>query len=171
MTWLCLCLTMLQAHAINKGPNILLKEGVSKLVDFQKSGKTSDRTATMNFIETEISPYFDFNYMAKWSAGRAYNRLNDKTKAQMAAKIKSMLLKSLAKNLTVYSKRQIRFFRPRMGRGEVKISLWIAKPGSYPTKLGFRFYLSENGWKIFDVSANGSSAVVYYRKYFRQMLR
>ncbi|MEW8429523.1 MAG: ABC transporter substrate-binding protein [Candidatus Thiodiazotropha sp.] len=32
--------------------------------------------------------------------------------------------------------------------------------------MDFRFYRSEAGWKVFDVSANGNSAVAYYRRHF-----
>ena len=44
------------------------------------------------------------------------------------------------------------------------------QPTGIPTKLEFRFYKSTDGWKIFDVKAEGNSAVVYYRKQFREML-
>ncbi|MCB1882186.1 MAG: ABC transporter substrate-binding protein, partial [Gammaproteobacteria bacterium] len=42
---------------------------------------------------------------------------------------------------------------------------------AYPARLDFRFYLAEDGWKVFDVAANGSSAVMHYRQQFRQMMR
>ena len=45
------------------------------------------------------------------------------------------------------------------------------QPHGIPTKLDFRFYKSKDGWKIFDVKAAGNSAVVYYRKMFREMYR
>jgi phospholipid transport system substrate-binding protein len=42
----------------------------------------------------------------------------------------------------------------------------ILRAGAYPTRIDFRFYRGESGWKIFDVSANGSSALAFYRQYF-----
>ena len=44
----------------------------------------------------------------------------------------------------------------------------ISKQNGYPVKLEFRFYKGAQGWKIFDVVANRTSAVVYYRRYFNQ---
>ncbi|RKZ36806.1 MAG: ABC transporter substrate-binding protein, partial [Gammaproteobacteria bacterium] len=35
----------------------------------------------------------------------------------------------------------------------------------------FRFYRSPRGWRIFDVSANGASAVTFYRQYFSRQVR
>ncbi len=40
-----------------------------------------------------------------------------------------------------------------------------------PSELDFRLYRGNDGWKVFDVVANGSSAVVYYRDYFRNAFR
>ena len=37
------------------------------------------------------------------------------------------------------------------------------------SRLNFRFYWNDQGWRIFDVSANGASAVAYYRSYFGEM--
>jgi ABC-type transporter MlaC component len=31
-------------------------------------------------------------------------------------------------------------------------------------KLTFRFHPTDNGWKVYDVSSNNNSAVMYYRK-------
>ena len=43
--------------------------------------------------------------------------------------------------------------------------------GGYPAELDFRLYRGTDGWKVFDVVANGSSALVYYRDYFRNSMR
>ena len=46
----------------------------------------------------------------------------------------------------------------------------ISGPRGYPTRLDFRFYKANNGWKVFDVMANGQSAVIHYRRQFRQTM-
>ena len=40
----------------------------------------------------------------------------------------------------------------------------------FAARLEFRFYWSGTAWRIFDVAANGASAVAYYRRYFRDVL-
>ena len=37
--------------------------------------------------------------------------------------------------------------------------------------LEFRWYWNDGGWKIFDVSANGASALLFYRGYFSALIR
>ena len=36
-------------------------------------------------------------------------------------------------------------------------------PGSYPARLDFRLYRNGDDWLVYDVSANGQSAIVHYR--------
>ena len=45
----------------------------------------------------------------------------------------------------------------------MSVSVGILRPSSYPSKLDFRMYRSDDGWKVYDVVANGRSASAYYR--------
>jgi len=153
-------------------PPALLKEGIGKLTTFIKSGKAASREQAMDYLKHEISPYFDFTYMTRWAAGPAWRRMDPGQRARMQAQLTQSFLITLAQKLTSYSNQPIRYFTPRGRSGEeVTVSAWIMQPSGYPTKLDFRFYPGKSGWKIFDVKANGTSAVVYYRKQFRDNLR
>jgi phospholipid transport system substrate-binding protein len=46
----------------------------------------------------------------------------------------------------------------------------ILQASGYPANLDFRFYRGKTGWKVFDVAANGSSALTYYRQYFARKM-
>jgi phospholipid transport system substrate-binding protein len=46
----------------------------------------------------------------------------------------------------------------------------ILQASGYPASIDFRFYQSNEGWKIFDVTANGNSALAYYRQYFNRQM-
>jgi phospholipid transport system substrate-binding protein len=92
-------------------------------------------------------------------------------RATMQQQLTTSFLNTLAQKLNTYSNQPIRYFTPRgQGRDDVSVRAWIMQPTGIPTKLEFRFYKSKDGWKIFDVKAEGNSAVVYYRKQFREML-
>jgi phospholipid transport system substrate-binding protein len=45
----------------------------------------------------------------------------------------------------------------------VNVTVGILQPGNYPSKLEFRMYRGKDGWKVYDVVANGRSAVAFYR--------
>jgi phospholipid transport system substrate-binding protein len=153
-------------------PAALLKEGVTKLTSFIRTGGGQDRAQAIAYLEKEIAPYFDFAYMTRWAAGPAWREMNPSQRAEMQQTLTSSFLTTLAQKLTTYTNQPIRYFTPRgHGKDEVTVSAWITQPVGYPTKLDFRFYKARDGWKVFDVKADGNSAVVYYRDQFRNMYR
>ncbi|MGB5306523.1 MAG: ABC transporter substrate-binding protein [Gammaproteobacteria bacterium] len=160
------------AQAPAATPAAILKEGVNKLTAYIRSGQ-QNRKQALGYLERDIAPYFDFAYMTRLAAGPQWRRMNQQQRTAMQRELTRAFLNTLAQNLTSYSNQSIRFFTPRgqQRRGEVTVSAWIVQPDGPPTKLDFRFYKSKSGWKIFDVTAAGNSAVVYYRDYFKRMQR
>lgn len=154
------------------GPGEVLREGMTKLLKFLRQSQQSDPRAVAAFLESEIAPYFDFDYMADWAAGPMKRYMNEQQKQELGQKVKQMLLGTLAKRLGSYNNQDVRFYRPRAaGRNEVKARVSILQAGGYPANIDFRFYRSESGWKVFDVAANGNSALAYYRQHFMNEMR
>lgn len=153
-------------------PALILKTGIRKLTTFLGSGGGQDRERAMAFLDTEVAPYFDFEYMTRWAAGPAWRRMEPEQRAVFQKYLATSFIATLAQKLGSYTNQPVRYFTPRgQGNNDVSVSAWIMQPNGYPTKLEFRFYKSAAGWKIFDVKAAGRSAVVYYRNQFRQMYR
>ena len=156
----------------NSEPAATLKAGINKLTTFLKSGGAQDRVKAMAFLKTEVTPYFDFEYMTRWAAGPAWRRMGPEQRAMLQEKLTVSFMTTLAQKLITYTNQPIRYFTHRgQNRNDVSVNAWIMQLNGHPTKLEFRFYKTEGGWKIFDVKAAGSSAVVYYRNRFRHMLR
>ena len=153
-------------------PGTIVRTGVEKLTRFIRSGRGQDRAQAMAFLETEVAPYFDFKYMTRWAAGPAWRSMSPEQRARMQSQLTKAFMTTLVQKLTSYTNQPIRYFTPRgQGSNDVSVSAWIMQPKGIPTKLDFRFYRGEDGWKIFDVKAAGNSAVVYYRNMFRRMHR
>ncbi|MEW8029283.1 MAG: ABC transporter substrate-binding protein [Candidatus Thiodiazotropha sp.] len=154
------------------GPDTLLREGMTKLLRFLRTSDSPQPQQISAFLEREVAPYFDFVYMAGWAAGPMNRHMNDQQRHELAQKIKGMLLGTLGKRLSSYDNQEVRFFRPRrVGDNEVKVRVGILRAGGYPASLDFRFYRGDAGWKVFDVSANGNSALAYYRRHFANQSR
>ena len=155
------------------GPALILSQGLKKLLAFAGSGRQAGRPQIEAFLEREIVPYFDFAYMARWAAGeRMWQRMGEQRQAELEAHIKQDFLATLATRLTAFGDQQVRLSRTRsLSANEVVVSVTILNPQAYPAKLNFRFYRAPEGWKVFDVSANGNSAVMHYRNQFRRMMR
>jgi phospholipid transport system substrate-binding protein len=153
-------------------PAAIVKSGITKLTTFIQGGGAQNRAQARMFLETEVAPYFDFAYMTRWAAGPAWRSMSPEQRASMQNQLTKAFMTTLVQKLTTYTNQPIRYFTPRgQGSNDVSVSAWIMQPNGIPTKLDFRFYKGKNGWKIFDVKAAGNSAVVYYRKMFRQMYR
>lgn len=142
-----------------------LREGMDKLTAFLDREETPNKLQLAAFLDGTIAPYFDFDYMAKWVAGRGYPAMSTEQRAALAASLEARFLGTLAGKLAKFKGQQVRLFRPRRGpRGAVSVPVGILRPGGYPSKLEFRMYRADDGWKVYDVMANGRSAVAYYRQ-------
>ncbi len=154
------------------GPGQILRQGMTKLLKFMRQEQRPSQQQIAMFVEKEIAPYFDFDYMTQWVAGPVNRYMTDQERVEMANNVKSMLLGTLTKRLTDYDNQDVRFYRPRRaGQNEVKVRIGILQAGGYPANVDFRFYHGAEGWKVFDVSANGSSALTYYRQHFSRQFR
>jgi phospholipid transport system substrate-binding protein len=87
--------------------------------------------------------------------------------ANVVQQIEQDFLGTLTRHLASFDNQKIRYFRPRHGRGNrAMVTVGITNPGTYPTRLDFRLYRQGGDWKVYDVVANGNSAVNYYRQKF-----
>lgn len=146
-----------------------LREGMDKMLAFVGAEDKPNKLQVAAFLDKEIAPYFDFQHMAKWVAGPRYTAMNEEQREAMAAALEARFLSALTGKLAGYEGQQIRFLRPRLSpRGTVSVSVGILRPGAYPSKLDFRMYRGGDGWKVYDVVANGRSAVAYYRTQFNR---
>jgi ABC-type transporter MlaC component len=153
-----------------QGPRALLRNAVERLRLFMAQSDSADEMKMAVFLETEITPLFDFAYMTQWAAGRRFAALSDAEKYAMEGEIKRLFLSALAKGLGgSYADSRLQITRARpVSNKEVQVDMRVLRRNGPPTPMKFRFYLSENGWKIFDVIAFNSSAVMYFRSHFAQ---
>jgi len=154
-------------------PQVLVHQGVAKLRKFLAQGKGRDNSALSAFVASEIAPYFDFDYMTKWALGPAWRSMPAHARTQAASRLQGHFLKSLAQKVG-----DARFTRVNIGRSyrgnsrnELIVPLTVYRQRGPATRLNFRFYRAKSGWKVFDISANGQSAVVFYRGYFRRIMQ
>ena len=153
-----------------EGPAEILNRGLQTLIAFVGAQERPDERQIARFLEQRIVPHFDFMYMARWAAGKAWRRMNQQQRVKMESELKKNFLGALTRRLTAYGGQQVRILRSRRGRGnEMTVGVAVQNPRGYPARLDFRFYRADDGWKVFDVSANGSSALVHYRNHFRKV--
>jgi phospholipid transport system substrate-binding protein len=117
------------------------------------------------FVEGEIAGYFDFEAMARLALGPRYQRMSEAQRADLVQQIEQDFLQTLTRRLARFDDPSVRYFRPRRGYGNrAMVTVGLSNPGGYPARLDFRLYQGTDGWKVYDVAANGNSAVAYYRQ-------
>jgi phospholipid transport system substrate-binding protein len=159
-----------------QGPESIVREGIGKLQAFVAGGGGVEPQKALGFIQEEIAPYFDFGYMAEWTAGGYWSQMSDEAKAQLVDRLRDRFLRALAHHVGAYTTPEVRVgsLRPGSSPGEVMVPT-LVKPrygrAGPAMRLSFRFYRGAEGWKIFDVTANNQSAVMYYRQEFAERMR
>ena len=151
-------------------PAVAVRAGMDKLMGFLGGGEKPGAEALAQFLNNEIAPFFDFEHMARSAGGRLFERMNADEQNALVAEVKRSFLHKMAQKLAAYDRQQIRILAPRAGNDgrTARVSVAILNPGRYPTRLEFRMYRARQQWRVFDVSANGQSAIVHYRA---QMMR
>ncbi|MEN8174132.1 MAG: ABC transporter substrate-binding protein [Pseudomonadota bacterium] len=159
------------ATAAAENPAEVLKAGVNDLLEFVGQSPRPAAPQVAAFLDQAVAPHFDFQYMAQSAAGPLYRQMDAAQRARLVDKLKKMFLVSLAARLAEFDQQQVVFLPPGRVRGNfLKLSIAVKNPGGYPAKIDFRVRRGDAGWKVVDVSANGNSALAFYRSYFRQAM-
>lgn len=147
-------------------PAAALRAGMDKLLAFLGSDPRPGQEALAAFLEQEIAPFFDFQYMAETAGGRLFEQLGSDEQQRMVEDVKRTFLRKMVEKLSAYDQQQVRFLPPRRSNDPrtAQVSVAIMNPGSYPARLDFRLYRSGDAWRVYDVAANGQSAIVHYRQ-------
>ncbi len=155
-------------------PTYVIKTALSKITTFSSNSDKINPIQLRGFIENEIIPHFDFNNMSHWITGQYARNMTKEDKADFQRKLRETFLSSLSKHLGSFDAKNTRVrFSPARYRGQTEafVSANVYRPDTLPVRLEFRMRRDENNWKIIDVKANGSSAVIYYRRHFMSQLR
>lgn len=155
-------------------PAYIIHTTLEKITTFSSNSDKVSPIQLRGFIENEIIPHFDFNNMSHWITGRYADNMSEQDKEDFQRSLRETFLSSLAKHLGSFDadNTRIRFYPARYrGQNEAFVSTSIYRPDTLRVRLDFRMKRIGNDWKIIDVKANGSSAVLYYRRHFMSQLR
>ncbi|HHJ34642.1 MAG TPA: ABC transporter substrate-binding protein [Gammaproteobacteria bacterium] len=155
-------------------PAYIIRTALSKITSFSSHSDKVNPLKLRGFIEKQIIPHFDFDNMSHWITGRYARNMSESDKSDFQRNLRETFLSSLSKHLGSFDAENTRVqFHPARyrGPGEAFVSTSVYRPDTLPVRLDFRMRKVGNDWKIIDVKANGSSAVIYYRRHFLSQLR
>lgn len=155
-------------------PAYVIQTTLDKITTFSSNSDKVNPVQLRHFIENQIIPHFDFNNMSHWITGRYADNMSEQDKTDFQRNLRETFLSSLSKHLGSFDAESTRVkLYPARYRGpdEAFVSTSVYRPDSPPVRLDFRMRRDDSDWKIIDVKANGSSAVLYYRQHFIAQLR
>jgi len=154
-------------------PATVLRRGIETLTGYLDDNHGVPPGQLRQFLESEIVPYFDFSHMSYWAAGPLNRYLDPQQRQQLTVMLKGRFLNAMAEQLANYHQSRLQYLPPRGNpmNGDVTLGVRVFGVGAYPVQLDFRLYRGERGWKVYDVMANGASAVAHYRAELAWMTR
>ena len=152
-----------------------LKQAVEDLEKFIKGQDVAHPGVLRAYLKKEIFPHFDFDAMAEWITGPYARYMSTKDKIEFQARLQETFLTSLVKNMGGFDpdNTSLRYEKTLFrGRGdEAVVKIKVVRPDQRPARLEFGMRRNDGKWRIVDVKANGTSAVLYYRRHFMAELR
>ena len=126
-----------------------------------------DPAAIIALMEDQAARFFDFAYMAYLVAGPEYTRLNVLERSHFQNRIRDRVFSMMAQRMGMLDVR-MPAFRPAVPRRTGTYTMVAGGEfyhrGGPHIRLLFHFYLSSKGWRIYDVTSNGVSAVAELRR-------
>jgi phospholipid transport system substrate-binding protein len=155
------------------GPAMVLREGVETLTGYLDAHRDFTPEQLRRFLEKEIGPYFDFQRMSYWAAGPLNRYFTAHQRQRFTDLFKQRFLGSMTRQLSSYRHTRLQYLRPLGNplQGDVTLGVRVFSDNAYPVQIDFRLHRGQKGWKVYDVMANGSSAIAHYRNEFGMLAR
>lgn len=171
-------ITYSQADEVNTDNPTKMLEVVSKRtlekIRRDRSMLEENPEGLKKIIRDEIFPYIDRVRMAQWALGKHWRRATREQRMAFAREFQDLLLRTYATALLKYIDAEIEFLpgklvpgdRQAIVRSEVNL-----KSSPKPVSINYRLYLSNNQWRVFDISIEDVSLIASYRTTFSREIR
>ena len=158
----------------SKSPVALLEDSINKVIRFLSRPQQASLEQITHFLKKEITPHFDFAYMARWVAGPYYKTMSPEQQRQFAEIFSELFITTFVQKLSSYQAYPPvveNFLSRRTGDNEALASARVIQENGVIIQADFKFIRTPAGWKVVDVRANGVSALFYYRNFFAEQVR
>ncbi|MCU7966405.1 MAG: ABC transporter substrate-binding protein, partial [gamma proteobacterium symbiont of Bathyaustriella thionipta] len=85
-----------------KSPAELLENSINKVINFLSRPKNASLEQITFFLKKEITPHFDFKYMARWVAGRYFRTMSPEQQREFTANFSELFITTFVQKLSNY---------------------------------------------------------------------
>ena len=118
-----------------------------------------------------VTPMFDFALMAKLSLGKTHwPGLTKEKQDRFTELFVNRLRQSYLNKLTTYTDEEIIYEPPVEVKKKIHVPTRLISKGREISML-YKFYNSNNNWKVYDIEIQGVSIIRSYRSQFNEILQ
>ena len=147
----------------------LLQGRIDTVVSLLKDKSLDKPSRNARIIEV-VTPIFNYEAMAKLSLGKKYwPALNEAKQVEFSDLFIKRLQASYLDKLDIYTDEEVIYGEPEISGSQIHIPTTLVSPDN-KIEILYKFYRSNDGWKIYDVELGGVSVIQTYRSQFDDVL-
>ncbi len=158
-------------------PGEIVRENTDKVIALIKGNRDAyakDPKKLYREMQAMAEPYFDFRKMSQLVLGRAWREANEDQRARFTAEFRDLLVRAYSTVLLKYNDEEIVYHPAQPPKPEDRTASTkteVRHAGAAPVMIVSDFYLTNAGWKVFDVTVDGVSLVTSYRTTYAERIR
>jgi phospholipid transport system substrate-binding protein len=176
--WLLLVFGSPNLMAAEIKPDVLVKNTVDKImhaIETDTDISAGDMGKSIEFVETQVAPHFDFPRMARLAVGRSWRQATPEQRDTIIREFRILLVRSYAAAFTRFKgiKIEILPLRPSENPEWALVESIIKLPTAVaqPISLNYDMELIEGKWKVFDLQIDGASLIINNRNIFQREIQ
>lgn len=168
----------LQAQSVNANqhPAAFIEAVTAQTLDVVKKDKAAqagDRTAINNLVDQYVLPYVDFEKTTRLAAGRHWRDASAKQRADLVEAFKGTLIRTYSGSLSDVNNLatiNVAPFRGDENANDVVVRSSVVQKNGPAIAVDYRMENTPEGWKIYDLNAEGIWLIQNYRNQFSQVV-
>ena len=157
-------------------PDQMVRERTDKIISLLKVNKDTyakDHKKLYAMVQEQVLPYFDFRAMSRLVLGKHWREANENQRDRFANEFRDLLVRTYATALLKYTNEEVVYlpFRSNPDDKTVAVKTEVKQGGCGPViQIHYSFYITDNAWKVFDVTIEGVSLVTTYRSSYAEKI-
>ncbi len=171
------------AATATDSPQVILEQTAEQMFQSLKENRDSFRdnpTLVYDMVDTVLVPHIDFVRSAKWVLGRRYwTQATTEQRIQFINEFRTLMIRFYSAALVEYLrdheiKENMIVFLPytgKPGENDVTVRSEVRRGDSPAVPVHYQLRLTDEGWKVYDVTVDGVSLIATYRTSFAETIR
>ena len=142
----------------------------------QREAVKQDMAVAYRLAENSVIPHIDFERITRWVSGRHWRGATPEQQRRLTHAFQELLTRSYVTAMVTYVDQilanadnvEYPASRSRQDERNAVVTMLIKLENNQTAVVQYQMYLSDDGWKIYDVVAEGVSLAITYRSTFTE---